>query len=110
MKNAPNCLDEGKKKLAEGDLPSAVLYFEAAAQQNPQNAEAWRLLGTSQVSGSNFAESTFTRALDPPYRAQSYLFSKSTPQSPRLEKRMPYRAHTLKIARLEERTSERFHT
>ena len=68
LKNAPNCLDEGKKKLAEGDLPSAVLYFEAAAQQNPQNAEAWRLLGTSQVSGSNFAESMFTRALYSPSR------------------------------------------
>ena len=59
LKNTSDCLEEGKKKLAEGDLPSAVLYFEAAAQQNPQNAEAWSLLGTSQVSRrGNFLQST----------------------------------------------------
>lgn len=48
--SAENCLEQGKKKLAEGDLPSAVLYFEAAVKQNPEAASAWHLLGSSQVS------------------------------------------------------------
>ena len=52
LKNEKNCLEEGKKKLQEGDLPSAVLLFEAAVQENPDNSEAWVLLGTSQVSNS----------------------------------------------------------
>ena len=63
LKSHDNCLEEGKQKLAQGDLPSAVLYFEAAAQQNPQNAEAWRLLGTSQVRRGNFPESTVSDSI-----------------------------------------------
>uniref|UniRef100_A0A1B6DPQ0 Uncharacterized protein n=1 Tax=Clastoptera arizonana TaxID=38151 RepID=A0A1B6DPQ0_9HEMI len=49
MQDFPNLLEEGKKRLAAGDLPSAVLCFEAAVQNNPGDAEAWLLLGTSQA-------------------------------------------------------------
>ena len=45
LKEHLNALEEGKKMLEAGDLPSAVLLFEAAANQFPDNAEAWQLLG-----------------------------------------------------------------
>ena len=40
----------GKGFLFLGDVPSAVLLFEAGCQLEPENPEAWFLLGTSQVS------------------------------------------------------------
>ncbi|KAK9302172.1 hypothetical protein QLX08_005768 [Tetragonisca angustula] len=49
MKNLPNALEEGKKRLAAGDLPSAILCFEAAVQQDEKNSEAWLLLGKTQA-------------------------------------------------------------
>lgn len=49
MKDVPNSLEEGKKRLEAGDLPSAILCFEAAAQQDETNAEAWLLLGKTQA-------------------------------------------------------------
>jgi len=49
FKDNESCLQEGKKKLAEGDIPSAVLLFEGAVRQHPENVEAWTLLGTTQA-------------------------------------------------------------
>nr|XP_023014015.1 peroxisomal targeting signal 1 receptor [Leptinotarsa decemlineata] len=42
-------LERGKQFLEEGDFPSAVLCFEAAAKKEPENVEAWLLLGTTQA-------------------------------------------------------------
>jgi peroxin-5 len=39
-------MEKGKDLFQRGVLTEAVLAFEAACQQNPGSAEAWRLLGT----------------------------------------------------------------
>lgn len=49
MADKVNALEEGKKRLEAGDLPSAVLCFEAAVQQKPENVEGWLLLGRTQA-------------------------------------------------------------
>lgn len=42
-------LERGKELLEAGDFPSAVLCFEAAVKKEPENIEAWLLLGTTQA-------------------------------------------------------------
>lgn len=49
MIDVENALEKGKAFLTAGDIPSAVLCFESAVKQEPENAEAWKLLGTSQA-------------------------------------------------------------
>lgn len=49
MLNDENAFEKGKAFLQQGDIPSAVMCFEAAAQQQPENAEVWEYLGISQA-------------------------------------------------------------
>lgn len=49
MATHPDPLAEGERCLAVGDLPSAVLLFEAAVQQEATNARAWYLLGITHA-------------------------------------------------------------
>lgn len=49
MLNTENAFEKGKAFLAHGDIPSAVLCFEAAVRNDMENAEIWELLGTSQA-------------------------------------------------------------
>lgn len=49
MLNDENAFEKGKAFLAQGDIPSAVMCFEAAAQQQPENADVWEELGIAQT-------------------------------------------------------------
>lgn len=49
MKDIENPFEKGREKLRNGDLPSAVLLFEAHVQQSPDSIEGWQYLGISQA-------------------------------------------------------------
>lgn len=49
MNDIEDPFEEGKRRLEQGDIPSAVHCFEAACQANPENSLAWQYLGTSQA-------------------------------------------------------------
>lgn len=47
MSEISDPLQKGKELLVKGDIPGAVLCFEAAVQQDETCVEAWKLLGTT---------------------------------------------------------------
>ena len=44
---------KGRELFRDGLLTEAMLAFEAEAQRNPNNVEAWRMLGTVQAENDD---------------------------------------------------------
>eukprot|EP00727_Mastigamoeba_balamuthi_P002550 m51a1_g12292 putative peroxisome biogenesis protein 5-like (694) ;mRNA; f:310884-313092 len=65
----PHAMQRGKALYEEGHAAEAVLALEAEVQQNPGNAEAWRMLGVAQADGDNDEQAVAAleraRAADP---------------------------------------------
>lgn len=49
MLDLSDAVEQGKKRKEAGDIPSAVLCFEAAVRADPQSSMAWYLLGSTQA-------------------------------------------------------------
>ncbi|XP_069575386.1 PEX5-related protein isoform X1 [Brachyistius frenatus] len=52
-KDWPSAFAEAQEKGREGDLNAAVLLLEAAILQDPQDSEAWQVLGMTQAENEN---------------------------------------------------------
>lgn len=48
-----NSFTKGRELFRDGLLTEAMLAFEAEAQRNPSNVEAWRMLGTVQAENDD---------------------------------------------------------